>query len=328
VSHVTGDLTTFVAALGQPEDSPTVQDIVVSLGGRPKVSSLKLGPDRERYLQFLDAGVDLTFKNGVLATAFFFVRPEEGHAAFTATSSLIDGSSSAPRRDDLRALLGDRVRSTDERDFYAVGERLLSLTFDGQELTRIVLMSEDPLAPSPDDVEGLELDDGGVIDPPSGDIATFVRAVGTPQSDEMLAQLLAISDSATAGEGPGMTHEKVERDGVEWLYVFLAGGVDLQFRDGVLVGSLVHISRQDRPVYQYPEDLVATLPLPTGAEQVRQRFGTPRVSSPTQVPGESFDLYHLASKESAAGRDLALSFDYRDDQVVSVTVMRRDVGGS
>ena len=70
------------------------------------------------------------------------------------------------------------------------------------------------------------------------------------------------------------------------------------------------------------------LSLPAGRDEVRAAFGTPKVSSPTQVPGESFDLYDIAASEFTAGQDLALSLNYLDDQVISVSMLRRGLGAS
>lgn len=324
--HVTGDITAFVAALDQPEDAAPVQSLIGSLGAEPVVEEFTDGPrGRERYLSFKDAGVDLLLEDGRLAAAFFHLRPagpSASYAAYESPAALVDGLPSEPTRAAVRDLLGAPLSSSDDPawDFYAVGPRFVNFAYEGDDLSLVTVMASDPSEPQPGEapVAGLEVDLEAVIDAPGGDVDAFYSAFAA-STDEVLAKIML-----RAGPEPAMTHEKVEREGVEWLHVFLAG-VDLQFKDGVLVGALIRVAREDGVNYRRADRLFDDLPLPAAREQVRAAFGTPRVSSPAQVPGESFDLYDLADGEFTAGQDLALSFDYRDDQVVSVSVLRRGV---
>jgi hypothetical protein len=325
VATLSGGITAFLDALDHPEDADPVQAVVRSRASEPEVEEFEVGPrGRERYLSFKGDGVELKLEKGRVAAVFVHLRPtgvDSDHSPYPEPGMLVDGLTAEPTRAAVMTLLGAAVRSSDDPawDLFEVDGRFANFTYDGDVLARVTVMVDNPTTPLADDVEGLELDADGSIDAPGGEIDTLFSAFGE-STDDALATLMLL-----AGTEPQMRHEKIERDGVEWLYVSLAG-VDLQFKEGTLVGALVRVAREDGLNYRRAGELFDDLRLPTGRREVRTAFGTPKVSSPTQVPGESFDLYDLTASEFTAGQDLALSLDYHDDQVISVSVLRRGVG--
>lgn len=292
VTKLSGGIAAFIEALGRPEDAAQVQAVVRSLGSEPVVEGFSDGPrGRERYLSFEGDGVELKLEKGRMAAVFVHLRPtgvDADHSPCPKPATLVDGLSAEPTRAEVVALLGTAVRSSEDPawDLFEVDGRFANFTYDGDVLVRVTVMVDNPTAPLADDVEGLELGADGAIDAPGGEIDSFFSAFGE-STDDALATLMLL-----AGTEPQMRHEKMERDGVEWLYVFLAG-VDLQFKEGTLVGALIRIAREDGVNYRRAGELFDDLPLPAGRGEVRTAFGTPKVSSPTQVPGESFDLYDI-----------------------------------
>lgn len=324
--QVTGDITTFLDTLDQPEPASPVQALIGSFGSEPEVEEFSYGPGgTERYLTFRSSGVDLLVEGGMLAAVFLHLRtsgPSASYTPYGAPSVLVEGLPAHPTRDEVRATFGPPLRSSDDPawDFFAIGPRFVNVAYEGDDATLVTLMVSDPTESFDGEayVEGLEIRDGGMIEAPSGDVDTFMAAFAA-SSDDVLARIMLLT-----GLEPAMRHEKIEREGAEWLYVFLPG-VDLQFKDGLLVGALIRVAREDGPNYRRLARLVRDLPLPAGRDDVRAALGTPKTSSPTQVSGESFDLYDIASGEFTAGQDLSLTFDYLEDQVVSLSVLRRGV---
>lgn len=316
MTQITGDITRFFDALGRPEDDAAVAAAIEAFGSTFTVEEFDLGSHQSRHLVFNEGGGHIAFQEGVVYAISLYLEPQGEYRAYSSPDTLIDGVSAGATRSQVAAALGE-PRSTAEASYlYAVDGAFLNTTFAGDELSFLMLMKNDPLVPASTDTEipdDLKVRPGAEIPRPSGDIARFLTAVGTAQTDEDLAKLMLLT-------GPGMEHEKVQRDGVEWLYVFLTGGgVDLQFKDGVLVAALIHVARSTGSTFRRAARLIVGLPLPAHREQVRDALGEPAVTSSTAEPGSSFDLYNLE------GGALALSLDYRDDEVVSVTVLQRGV---
>lgn len=316
MTNVSGDVTTFLDALGHAESDPEVESVVRALGTQHSVEEFDDGPEAARYLSFERAGAEILLHDGSVAAVALYPRGGDGYEPYPAMNTLIEGMPSTWSRDDVRARLGEPLRSKQGYDLYEVGGRFVHFQYGDGGLDRITIQDQDVTAPQPGDVEGLSVQPQSMIaNPIYGELMTYIDALGAGQDGKELVGVVALA-------GPNMEHERVQRDGVDWLYAFFRdSGVDLQFKDGILVGVLLHLDRAEGGVYPRPEELIVGLELPTDASTVREFLGTPTVSSPTAVPGESFDLFNIDD-------DHAISFDYRDDQVVSVTVLQRGVGAA
>ncbi|WP_139979542.1 hypothetical protein [Nocardioides litoris] len=312
-THLTGDITTFLAALGRPEPDPAVQAVLERLGGSPDVESFSDGPGRRgRYLSFPDAGVELLVEQDLVEAVFVHLTDHEDGAAHADPAALVVGWPDPPDREAVRALLGAPLGSSEDPawDLFALDDRFANVSFDlDGSVTRVTLVATEPTvlqtAPRP-------VTPAGTIEPPFGGIEDFIESVGELATDDVLHLLVVVT-----GTEPGMSSEVEERDGVEWLSVGLRG-VDLRLRDGWLASAVVHVS-PDREAHPSPGDLVDGLPLPASRDTAHQALGVPAGSDDTS------DLWHLAARGTAAGRDLDLRIDYRDEQTIALAIVQRGV---
>jgi len=316
VTQISGAIATFLDALGHPDGSAAVAVAIEAFGSTFTVEEFDLGSHKSRHMVFRDGGGHIAFQEGVVYAISLYLQPTAEYRAYVSPDTLIDGAPAGAPRSQVASALGEPRNTAEASYLYEVDGAFLNTTFAGDELSFLMLMQHDPLVPASTDTEipdELEVRPGAEIPRPSGDIAIFLDAVGTPQTDEDLAKLMLLTRS-------GMEHETVQRDGVEWRHVVLTdGGVDLQLQDGVLVAALIHVTRSTGSTFRRATRLIVGLPLPAHREQVRDALGEPAVHSSTAEPDTSFDLYDIE------GGALALSLDYRDEQVASVTILRRGV---
>lgn len=159
---VTGDITLFLAALDRPWGDPAVGEATERLG-EPVITDSTAGDVAIREARFAETGVLLQFRSDRLASVVFtvFDGPKkvrgggtvtpfgrESRASYPWIDTLIGGITGHSTRADVRAVLGEPLRTWWAYDEYLVGERVLSVTFYGQDfedLVEVKVFHEDPV---------------------------------------------------------------------------------------------------------------------------------------------------------------------------------------
>jgi len=76
----------IAGALGSPESSREVEDLVASVGEEPEITEDPIAyhdPERHtRYYSFVNTGLVLGFRKGLLNHAHFYIEPHEGFRSY------------------------------------------------------------------------------------------------------------------------------------------------------------------------------------------------------------------------------------------------------
>ncbi|WP_203567778.1 hypothetical protein [Aestuariimicrobium ganziense] len=142
-----GQLTTFLAAIGASNPDPRILEVVTLVG--PKRKKQK-GIDGGEFWTFADKGADLSFDaEGTLTTVF--LRPydtdEYGveYTAYPDFGELVEGLGDMPSRVDVREVFGDPDDTADNVVLHQVGGRWLRFEFDDEDdVILLTLMHEVP----------------------------------------------------------------------------------------------------------------------------------------------------------------------------------------
>jgi hypothetical protein len=143
MSTIAGDITRFLAILGESPDASAVTAFVDSFEVEVEEDEMELGDEVETYLILADAGVELNFTDGVLTAVFAYVEGDDEHEAFRDAPSLVDGLTLTEDRDGIRAVLGTPVRSTDAFDLFQVGDRFLHVEYADERPRMLTALLED-----------------------------------------------------------------------------------------------------------------------------------------------------------------------------------------
>lgn len=117
MTSVSGDVTTYLDAMGKPLADPAAERAMRLIGDSPDVE-----------VEILDG----------LISKITFAGPR--------IDGVVDGVTTASSREDVRTLLGEPLRSWYAYDEYAVGERVLDFTWWGDDFRGIAVLAEDRIA--------------------------------------------------------------------------------------------------------------------------------------------------------------------------------------
>lgn len=144
----TGQITTFLKALGATNPDPAILEVVTLVG--PKLKK-QAGIDGGEFWTFTKTGCDLSFSaEGRLETIFLrpFDTTEYGvdYDAYPDMSKFVDGMEAQPNRSEIRRVFGEPDQEKTEAWLHRVGENWVNFQFDDEDdVILITLMDELPL---------------------------------------------------------------------------------------------------------------------------------------------------------------------------------------
>ncbi|GGH47796.1 hypothetical protein [Microbacterium album] len=146
MTRLAGDITTFLDALGTPEDSAPFAAAVALVGTELEVDEQPYGVHTARYLISEAGGVEFLVKEGVLSSVFVFLAGDRSHAPYPRPDALIEGVAPGSPRSEIAAVLGEPVRSQPAYDLFAASGRFVHAEFRDDALVKVTAMLRDPAA--------------------------------------------------------------------------------------------------------------------------------------------------------------------------------------
>lgn len=141
---VTGQIDTFLAALGARHPDPSILAVVELVG--PTMTK-QAGIDGGEFWTFADRGADLSFDGDGRLTAVFlrpFDTDEYGveYAAYPDMGQLIEGLSAQPDRGEVETVLGTPDDTTPVASLYRVGRNWVHVRFDDEDDVILVIVMD------------------------------------------------------------------------------------------------------------------------------------------------------------------------------------------
>ena len=143
MSDLSGPIAPFADAVGSPQTSPAVRELVKQIGEPPRITEY---PDSFHF-NFPAAGVELYFERGICLTCFLYTQPESNPddpagSMAAMTSAPIDGLPALATAAEIRAKFGapadtGTLLGTDWLR-YQIGDRSLNFRLDENGRTSII----------------------------------------------------------------------------------------------------------------------------------------------------------------------------------------------
>ena len=276
-THVTaairGEILTYLEAIGSEDGSDEMIAAMEAVGTRFILDEYTSAGTREKYLCFEKGGVEFLLHDGVVETVDFYLRDNKEYTAYAHPNALVEGVSLGTTRAEVIALLGTPRQNRERFLLYAVGSAFVHFQIRDERVTRIAAMRADLVAEE-------EAADAAAAAPAlaaepkpiTGEISQLINAAGSAYGDPVMLDLVELL-------GPRLdSHDIDAADGGGKLLVFASGGVDLQYRDGVLLAVLVHVHEDERRPYPRLGTLVDGLSFPATREDVHAALGAPNDS--------------------------------------------------
>ncbi|WP_300675965.1 hypothetical protein [Nocardioides sp.] len=136
-----GEITTFLAALGQHEDSLELLEVITLAGPRMERHERVQDGVTWTTLVFAPQGVTVQIRDGVIVAIRIDIVDEDG-GVYGQPQSLIAGLSLPATKAELRAVLGAPTQALDSLDLFRLGDRYLSADLAGDQVVAVsVLLS-------------------------------------------------------------------------------------------------------------------------------------------------------------------------------------------
>lgn len=174
----------------------------------------------------------------------------------------------------------------------------MNIQFDDERISAIDAQRFD----QPAQAEAEQTDAAPMAEPKpiTGEISQLIEAAGSVYGDPVMLELVELL-------GPGLdSHDIDAADGGGRFLVFEGGGVDLQYREDVLLAVLIHVGEGERGPYPRLDALVEGLAFPAMREDVRTAVGEPRDSR------SNLDLYEQ--------QGTSVIFYYRSDLLATISI--------
>lgn len=291
-----GEIQPYLDALGTEDGSEKMIAAMEAVGTAFTIDEFTSTGVEEKYLEFRRGGVEFLVVDGILDTVFFNLVEDEYGAAYPRPEALIPGVHHGMSRQAAIELLGTPRRDEPKYLLFAVGERFLNLRIHDEQVVGLTVLCRDLAAEyetSEAPVESVTI---------SGEITQFLDATGTGYGDPAMAELIATL-------GPRFdSHPLDDEYGKGILLIFGSSGVDLQYRDGVLQGVLIHAADVERVPYPRLDALIDGLSFPASSDAVAKALG------PSHQTLEDTDIYFQD------GRHIILS--YTDSVVTTISIVK------
>lgn len=221
---LTGTITTFLTALNHPELDEEVQTVISVLGESYETETYNDTGVEEKYLSAPEQGVELLLDDGILNTIFIYATPTDENEVFSDWEGLIDGLNEDSTREEIRAIVGDPVKTATLYDLYQVEDRFIHFQFDesSQHLNKLTLMAKDPLINSLTDLA--EVSNEVRVE---GTVNTLIAAIGHSEQDPETQAMIELFESEYTASEPSGGPDVVIR-----YYRFPTGHV--QFKNDVV----------------------------------------------------------------------------------------------
>ena len=296
-----GEILPYLEAIGAEDGSEPMLAAMNLVGTRFTIDEYTSAGMHEKYLMFTKGGVDFLVIDGIVDTIFFRLAESDEGAAYARPNSLVEGIEHHMPVEDLKAVLGSPIFEATDHIVYRVGEKFLNIDIEDGRVDKLCVQLFDFGAES----DGGRTDSAAPAKPITGEISLLIDAAGTAYGDKVMIDLV---DAL----GPRLDSHDTD-EGTGTFLVFDSGGVDVQYRDGVLAGVLIHIAHDERRPYPRLDALVDGLSLPATRTDVTQTLGTPQESLP------DVDLY------SERGR--FVMFNYTGDDLTTISIAYVPAGG-
>lgn len=132
MTTVSGEIAVLLDVLGHREGDSHVLQAIVLVGPRMEVSEYDFDGEKSKYYVFKDAGTELLFEDGVLASVMVRTQPDpddETYGQYPRPAALVEGLSATAERSEVTAFLGEPERSGPSFDRYQVNGRYLHFEF-------------------------------------------------------------------------------------------------------------------------------------------------------------------------------------------------------
>lgn len=303
MTDLQGEITPYLDAIGSEDGSAVMIAAMERVGTTFTTDEFTSMGMLEKYLEFTKGGVDFLVIDGIVDTIFFRLVDDPSGAAHRDPDALIPGLRHGMSRDAVIELLGEPVRNEPNFLLYAVGAKFLNVQVPHDRVEDFSVQSRDLQAEferAPDTPTAPVTGDTPAT-PITGEISLFVDAAGTAYGDQVMIDLV---DAL----GPRLdSHDIADEHGSGTFLVFDSGGVDVQYRNEVLTGVLIHTTSDERRPYPRLDALVDGLSFPAARADVTAALGSPRTS--------------LADRDIYLERGRHLMFDYTGEIVTTISIV-------
>ncbi|WP_147918135.1 hypothetical protein [Ruania zhangjianzhongii] len=295
MTALTGEILPYLDAIGTTDGSEAMIAAMKLVGTKFTIDEYTSAGMHEKYLVFGKGGVDFLVIDDILDTIFFRLVATENGAPYARPEALIDGLHHGMSRGAVVEILGEPLRNEPHYLLYAIEAKFLNVQVRDNKVEDFSIHRVDVAAGFEDSP------DVPVATPLTGEISLFIDAAGTAFDGTVMSDLI---DAV----GPGFDSHNIDDDqGTGLFLVFRDGGVDVQYRNGILTGVLIHITGDERVPYPRPHTLVNGLTLPATRNEVTTALGTPQQSL------ADIDLFHERGRH--------ILFDYSGDNLQTISIV-------
>lgn len=299
MTEIHGEILPYLDAIGSADGSDEMIAAMYAVGTKFTVHEYTSTGTREKYLCFTKGGVEFLLHDGVVETIIFSLRDTKDYAAYARPDALVEGVALGTTRDEVIELLGTPRQNRKRFLLYAVGDAFVNMQIRDERVARIAAIRAD-LAAEAEAADAATTPATGPK-PITGEISQLIDAAGSAYGDPVMLGLVEL-----LGPRPD-SHDIDPADGGGKLLAFDSGGVDLQYRDDVLIAVLVHVREGERRPYPRLDALVDGLAFPATREDVHAALGDP-VDSRSDL-----DLYGEG--------DTHVMFNYRGDKLATISIV-------
>ena len=298
-----GEITPYLDAIGTEDGSEVMIAAMELVGTTFTIEEFTSLGTHEKYLVFTKGGVEFLVIDGVVDTIFFQLVDDSDGAAYRDPDALIPGLRHGMPRAAVIELLGEPVHNKPKYLLYRVGEKFLNVQLAGDQLESFSVQARDLEAEleSAPDTPTAPIAEETPSSPIAGEISLFLDAVGSSYGDTVMVDLVAAL-------GPFDSHDTTDDQGSGTFLVFDSAGVDVQYRDEVLIGVLIHVADEGRRHYARLGTLVDGLALPATRAEVPAALGSPRTS--------------LDDRDIYIERGRHVMFHYTGDATTTISIVR------
>lgn len=140
---ITGDVSTFLNALGAREGDPRLEQALTFVGGEHETETFDDGGIEAKYLVMAGRGVDFLLNDGVVSTVFVYATESEEQGIYGRWATLVDGVGAEASPDGVVRALGTPKRATSTYVLYDVEPGFVQFDFDEDTLKMAVVMQHD-----------------------------------------------------------------------------------------------------------------------------------------------------------------------------------------
>lgn len=307
-----GEITSYLDAIGTEDGSAAMIAAMKRVGTTFTIDEFTSMGMHEKYLEFAKGGVEFLVLDGIVDTIFFRLVAEPPLAAYRDPEALIPGIRYGMSRDAVIELLGEPLRNEPRYLLYPVGSKFLSVYLPGGTVKDFTVQGRDLQSESESASETLSapiapesatapIDGEALSAPIIGEIALFLDAAGTGYGDKAMLDLIAALGT------PPDSHDIADDHGPGTFLVFESAGVDVQYRDQVLTGVLIHVADDGRRPYPRLDALVDRLSFPATRADVTAALGSPKNS--------------LTDRDLYDERGRFVMFHYTGDTVTTISIV-------